>query len=214
MEKREFEKKRYILSIIIGTVLFLLVLGITYSISYFEFQRISIQQTALAYRIFEDKLDYSFFDKPICFNESFKNISNDLAFQGTIMNDLEKKFGKGDAQVLLRKEFYSLIELEHLEFVNSKIKNCDFNTNTILFFYSNLNKDLSRSEEVGKMLTNLYSINSNNLIIYSFDINLNSTLIHNLLNKYNIEKSPTILVNKKFIIIDPKSVNDIEKYLI
>jgi len=214
MEKREFEKKRYILSIIIGTVLFLLVLGITYSISYFEFQRISIQQTALAYRIFEDKLDYSFFDKPICFNESFKNISNDLAFQGTIMNDLEKKFGKGDAQVLLRKEFYSLIELEHLEFVNSKIKNCDFNTNTILFFYSNLNKDLSRSEEVGKMLTNLYSINSNNLIIYSFDINLNSTLIHNLLNKYNIEKSPTILVNEKFIIIDPKSVNDIEKYLI
>jgi hypothetical protein len=213
-ERRGFQdKRRYVLSIIIGTVIFFLVFGITYSISYFEFQRVSTQQNALAYQIFQDKLDYSFFNKSICMNESFQSISQDLAFQGTIMDDLEKKFGKNNADVLSRKEFYSLIELEHLEFIDSKIQKCGFHINIIMFFYSNSPGDLTRSEDTGKMLDNLYNMNPSNLIIYSFDINLNTDLINNLLSKYDIKSSPTIVVNEKTVVVNPQTINDVEKYL-
>ena len=73
MEDRKIQsRKRYLLAFLIGTVLFILIFFLSYSLSYFEYQRVSNLQESIAYSIFEDKLDYSFFNKQICSNESFK----------------------------------------------------------------------------------------------------------------------------------------------
>ena len=214
MEKREFKsKRRYLFAFLIGTAVFFLVFVLSYYISYLEFQRVSNLQGDISYKIFEDKLDYSFFNLGKCSNESFEKISADLGFQGRIIDDLEKKLGKGNEKVLEKKKFYTLIELEHFEFVNMLNKDCSTNINTILFFYSNDKDDIIKSEDTGKLLDVLYGRNSGNLVIYSFDVNLDADLIKNLMEKYGVETSPTLIVNGKTKLFNPKNINEVEKYL-
>ena len=214
MEERKIQSKsRYLWAFIVGTAIFAVVFLISYSISYLEFQRISNLQGIIAYDIFEDKLDYSFFNLGTCSNESFKKISEDLGFQGNIINDLEGKLGKENPVVLEKKKFYTLIELEHFEFINMLNKDCGTKINTVLFFYSNRKEDIVEGEDTGRLLDVLYSRNSDNLMIYSFDVNLDSDLVKNLMKKYNIENSPTVIVNGKTKLFHPENINLIEKYL-
>jgi len=213
MIKRSVQsKKRYLLAFIIGTLIFVLIFGLSYSLSFLEFQRVSNLQIGTSFQIFEDKLDYSLFNKGVCSKESFERISQDLRFQGKIIDDLEKKLGKQDERVLLRKKFYTLIELEHFEFVNLLNEQCNLGKTTILFFYSNDKKDLDVSEQTGELL-NVINKRNENIIIYSFDINLESDLIEKLKIKYQIEESPTILINEEFIVTNLKDLEIIEKHL-
>src|SRR3990172_5594780 len=215
MEKpREFSsKKRYVLAFIIGTILFLLIFLISYSISYFEINRVSGLQTDISYNIFEDRLDYSFFNEPVCSAGSFEKISQDLGFQGRIIDDLETKLGKQDKAVLARKKFYTLVELEHLEFVKLINERCDGTVNTILFFYSNNKSEIDISEEAGRILGVVHQRNIN-LVIYSFDVDLNSDLVNKLKNKYNVADSPIAVINEKVQVKLPANILEIEKHLI
>ena len=214
MEKREFKsKRRYLASFLIATFLFIAIILISYSFSYVELRRISNLQGDVAYGIFEDKLDYTLFERGICNEESFDKVSRDLNFQGRIIDDLEKKFGKDDEAVLFRKKFYSLVELEHFEFIKLLNERCNLDMSTILFFYSNEDEDLGRSEEVGRLLDTVYTRNSNSVLIYSFDVNLESELIDKLKTKYNVKDSPSVVVNEGSVIVNPLNLDDIEPHL-
>ena len=213
MEQRKFESKnRYLISLVIGTLVFLLVFAISYSVSYFEFQRVSNLQVGVGYDIFKDKLDYSFFKEDICGTESFEKVSQDLGFQGRIIDDLERKFGKQDEDVLLRKQFYSLIELEHFEFVKTYNEKCGNKIDTILFFYSNNASEIEDSEEAGRIL-GVVSSRNDNLIIYSFDIDLDSDLVDKLEKNYNITNPPVAVINEKAKIGLPANIQEIERHL-
>ncbi len=213
MKERKIQsKKRYLLAFLIGTAIFILIFSLSYAISYLEFRRISNLQEDLAYDIFEDKLDYSLFDEGICANESFDRVSRDLGFQGRIIDDLERKLGKNNENVLFRKKFYTLIELEHFEFVKLLNERCNLEIQTILFFYSNSDPNLELSEEVGKLLDVVYNRNEN-LMMYSFDIDLGSYLTEKLKEKYMVDKSPTLIINEEVKVENPQNISDIEKHL-
>ena len=213
MKERGFQSgKRYIASFLIGAVVFILVFALTYSISYLEFGRVSNLQADVGYAIFEDKLDYTLFDESICTNESLGEVSRNLGFQGRIIDDLEKKLGKQNKEVLSRKKFYTLIELEHFEFVNLLNEKCDRNVQTILFFYSNEESNIKDSGDAGKLLSVVHS-KTENLMIYSFDINLDSDLIEKLKEKYDVERSPTMIINGEFKVENPQNLLDVEVYL-
>jgi|SRR3989344_798777 len=204
--------RRYVLAFIIGTTLFLGGFLIVNSLSYLEYQRISNLQDRLAYKIFEDKLKYLLFGQEICSDDAYIKISEDLGFQGKIIDDLERKFGKDDTRVLERKKFYSLILLEHFEFVNLINQECGDNIHTILFFYSNEPKYLTQSEDLGRMLGTVYGRNDN-LVIYSFDVDLDSDIIRDLKKKYFIQEPLEILIDGKVKLKDITSIDEIERYL-
>jgi glycerophosphoryl diester phosphodiesterase len=206
-------KKRYLYAIIIGTVIFLIGFGITYSVAYIEYQRVIGLQDPVSYQIFQDKMQFTMFEKDICSNDSFEQISQDLAIQGGFIGDLEHKLGKNNQNVLFRKKFYSLIQLEHFEFVKTINEECNKNTNTILFFYSNEEKDLEKSEEVGRILGALYQQNKDNLIIYSFDKNLDSEIIRSLNKEYSITGPMTIIVNENQTLTSLQNINQIQTLL-
>ncbi len=215
MNRNIQSRKRYFAAFFIGTLIFILVFAFTYSLSYVEFNRISNLQVNLAYKIFEDKLDYDLFEGDICSDSSYLEISESLGFQGRIIDILERKLGKDNEGVLSRKKFYTLIELEHFEFVNNLKENCGKEIITLLFFYSNKGAQLDESEDVGAMLGVVYDRNreEKNMVIYSFDIDLDTDLILNLKEKYGIEKSPTIIINEDLKIVSHKNINEIEMHL-
>ena len=81
-----------------------------------------------------------------------------------------------------------------------------------MFFYSNEKEDLERSENVGSLL-DVVSRKNDNLMIYSFDINLESDLIKILRKRFGIEESPIIIINEKEKITNPGNIEEVEKLL-
>lgn len=207
--RKVISKKRYYLAFLIGTIIFLTGFLITYSISYMEFQRINNLQDPISYKIFEDKLQYTLFNEDICSEKNYLTISEDLAFQGGIIGQLEEKMGKDNQDVLFRKKFYSLILIEHFELVKIYNERCNKKINTILFFYSNEKEEIDYSEDVGNLLSVLYEQNNGNLAIYSFDTNLNSTLLNSLKEKYNVSGPMTLIVNENQTLKELNNLNQI-----
>jgi hypothetical protein len=213
MQERKFKnKKNYLLAFIMGTFVFVAIFIFTNSLSSIESNRIYSIQGEMAQDIFKDKLIYSFFEEHPCSGESFSKISKDLGNSGRIIDDLERKLGKDDKNILEQKKFYTLILLEHFEFVKTYNKICNVSTPTILFFYSNKKEDINNNEEMGRILS-IVANGHPEVVIYSFDINLDSELIKKLVNKYNVLDSPTIIVNEKTILGGITSFSSIEKYL-
>ena len=211
---RQFQsKKRYLYALLIGTVIFIIGFAITYSVAYIEYQRVISLQDPISYQIFQDKIQYTLFGEDICSDDSYLKISKDLSTQGSFIADIEDKLGKENKNVLFRKKFYTLIELEHFEFIKSINQECNKSINTILFFYSNNPSGIKKSEKTGAILSTLYNKNEDDLIIYSFDINLNSEIINLLKEKYNITQTPTIIINEQHIINDLSNINQIQPLL-
>jgi len=213
MVNRKFQSKsRYIKAFLIATFVFVLGFAMSYGVSYIELSRINDLQQSINYEIFSDKLDYSLFGEDICSIESYNEISKDLGIQGRIIDDLENRFGKEDRTVLFRKEFYTLALIEHFEFVKERNLMCKDFVNTILFFYSNDYEDLQDSEKIGRLLEIIHSKNEN-VVIYSFDINLRSKLMKQLLNKYGIDKDGILIINNNQFIDGPRTIEEIESNL-
>lgn len=213
MTNRKLQSKsRYIKAFVFATLVFILGFAMSYGVSYIELSRINSLQQSISYDIFSDKLDYSLFGEDICSIESYNEISKDLGIQGKIIDDLENRFGKEDKSVLFRKEFYTLALIEHFEFVKERNLMCEDFVNTILFFYSNEEEDLQDSEEIGRLLEIIHSKNEK-LVIYSFDINLRSKLMKNILNKYGIDKEGILIINNNQFIENPRNLTEIESNL-
>lgn len=202
---------RYFFAFLIGTFLFILGFLIVNGINYLEYQRIGQVQDVIAYEIFSDKLAFTLFGEEICSDESYRKISEDLSFQGRIIDDLEKKFGKDDPRVIEQKKFYSLILLEHFEFVRLRNDNCGDYVHTILFFYSNTQDYLKESEELGRILGSVHARNED-LVIYSFDVNLDSNLIELLKDRYYVERPLEILIDEVVKVSEPKDIDEIERH--
>src|SRR4030043_714932 len=133
----------------------------------------------------------------MCSQEALEDISQQLGFQGAVIDDLEKKLGKKNSEVLFQKKFYTLVELEHLNFITDYNKKCNSSFNTIMFFYSNNPLYYKDSDKLGRLLDAIYSKYPEKVIIYSFDVDLDSELISKLKQKYDIEKVPTVIMNQK-----------------
>jgi hypothetical protein len=207
MEKRKVDSKsRYLYAFLIGTAIFILGFAITYSVAYAEYQRVSTLNDDVSYGIFQEKLQFSLFDQDICKGDSYQRASDALAFQGSILADLEEKMGKNNENILTRKKFYSLVLAEHLELINTINQECNESFNTILFFYSNEKEDAEKSKYVGGILDVLYQQNKGDLFIYSFDMNLDSDIIGAFKEKYSVEAPMKLVINERYT---TNSVNNI-----
>lgn len=214
MENRKYSnKKRYLYAAIIAVILFFLIVKTSYFISYLEFERVASLQDPISYKIFEDKLGYTLFNEDICAEDTYKKISIDLGYQGQLIGQLEKRFGVNDHRVIFRKRFYTLVQIEHFEFVKIINEECNKSINSILFFYSNKDADLDNSERLGNILGSIYQKNKDNLVLYSLDLNLDSDIMRSLSKKYQIKDKPVVIINEDQRLTKINHISEVEQYL-
>jgi len=214
MEGRKYSnKKRYLWAAIIALVLFFLIIQVSYFISYLEFERVASLQDPISYKIFEDKLAYNLFGKDACTEDTFKEITSDLRYQGQLIGQLEERFGINDHRIIFRKKFYTLTQIEHFEFIKLINEECNRSINSILFFYSNEAEDLDNSESMGNILGPIYQRNKENLVLYSIDLNLDSDLVRSLKEKYGVGEEPVVIVNEDQRFTQISHISEIEQYL-
>lgn len=196
-------KNRYVAAFLIGTALFVLVFVASYYISYGELYKASAFQDDSAYSFLEHRLDYTFFNKTVCNEDKFEDMGEDLAFSGQRIGALEEELGETHKAVLERKKIYSLLQLEHFEFLGVYSDRCNKDSDSILFFYTNEEKDSfietqTESDLAGRVLSKINQ-ERDNLYVYSFDVNLNTSLMKGLRKKYDVHRddAPVAVVNEE-----------------
>ncbi|MFH0869388.1 MAG: hypothetical protein V1839_04130, partial [archaeon] len=93
------------------------------------------------------------------------------------------------------KQQYFLLEVKHLLFTKKANRECGANYTTILYFYSDKG-DCEICRAQGIVLTNIKQMNPN-AMIYSFDTNLDFSLVSTLKEIYRVKTAPTLVVNEK-----------------
>ena len=200
---------RLFLAVIISTIIFGIVLMTAYGVSYNNYQGVLTQSNLLEESL--DKMD-DIIKNQECDNKSLFIASEILDKIGPRIDLLEQRFGKNDPRVLERKKIYSDLEIKHLEIINYFNKNCDKDFITILFFYSNKRELIYESEKIGFILGKFKEDNSERVMVYSFDNNLDHITIHNLIKKYNVGEFPKIILDEKEI-TDISNIDDLNKHL-
>lgn len=210
--KRKLSVNRLILSLVITILVFIIALLASYSVSYSEYQKISQKQTETLYRI----LSFEVISSSTNFScDSFEAgiLASGMDYMGSIINLLEKRFGKNDVRVLEQKKLYSVLEAEHFIYTKDFNKNCNSNITTILFFYSNENEFSFSADRIGSILSTLKSNRGGRIMVYSFDYNLNEDAVNAFKKIYNVTNPNTLVINEKEKIVNLQDLAKIEEFL-
>ena len=208
--KREFPTIRLILSFISATVIFITIFMVASGISYYNYQKMSKQNN-----IIEEYLN----EMDVILNVSAADCGENILLRssqildevGGKLNLLEKRFGKNDQRVLEQKELYSRLEVKHLEIIKTTEEKCGQNYTKIIFFYSNIKPLDEESNRMGFILSSFKKLNSDKIMIYSFDYNLESSIINKLKRDYNITGAPIIVIDEQRQIY-ARNIDDLEPY--
>jgi len=153
-----------------------------------------------------------FVNNSVCSTSFVYEASVRLDDAGARIGLLEIRIGKDDKRVLEQKKIYSEIELKHFEIVKFLRDKCNADYLPVLFFYSNSDEFKDASESMGYILGAFKNENGNKIMIYSFDVDLDSDSIGLLREEYNVTKVPVAVVNEK-VLIYPTNIRELEVYL-
>jgi|GEM_PF-2035982 len=192
MEHREMQALPFIVTFIITTFLFVMIFSVANFTSYLNYSGISSENSAMSVALSDLNV---YIESSSCEHTYLLDSSKKLDEVGAKLNILEKSFGKLDSRVVEQKVLYSEIEMRHYALIKKLNDFCGKNFTTLLFFYSNSEEKQDESDNMGYILGVFKQRHPDEVMVYSFDSNLNSTLIDSLLIKYNISYAPVVLIN-------------------
>ena len=210
MDSRVHPLSRYLASFLLASVAFVVFFAFAYGVAYLNYESIGQHTNLIASSVeqFEHVLVNFSCDPAVHLASSsrFDLVASKLSL-------LEKRFGKTDSRLVSLKINYSDLEYRHFLITKRFNLECASDFMTIFFFYSNRNDALERrSERIGFILTTLQRIHPDKVMIYSFDADLNSTLIRDLKEAHGIDSVPAVVVNggEPFV---PSYLAELEAYL-
>lgn len=183
---------RFILTWIFATIIFVDIFLISYGVSYLNYQSVVAGNNLV--KTYLNDLD-SYLKELNCSNDVLIASSERLDATGANLALLETNFGKGDPRVLEQKKLYSNLEDKHLQIAVKFNELCNSNFVPILFFYSNEGDLEKESESMGFIVSSFKGIEPQRFMIYSFDYNLDSSVVKNLKAMYNISSAPLVVTN-------------------
>lgn len=181
IKRKDFFLGRIALSIVISTIIFIIFFLLSNSFLYLLLDNSEKNSLTI-----QENLDEFSQNENVCNMKSFFKISQLLYEEGKRISFLEEKFGKNNERVRAQKEKYFQLEIIHFLYVKELNKKCNSSLVPILFFYSNMPEFLDESEIKGFILEKFYEKNKNRVIIYSFDFDLNSKEVEDIVKKYNV----------------------------
>lgn len=211
MPNRNVPLLRLLLAFLIAT--FLLITGflIGHGVSSYKYQHIALQQENIRYDLLSLDLQGQMVDS--CNPVVLSSISSELDQMGSYISILEEQFGKTDKRVLDQKSKYTLLEVQHFLNIKKYNEECDGGLDTILFFYSNSENLKDDAEGIGFILGNVKSKNPEKIMIYSFDFDLQISMIKVLREIYGVTSANTLVVNEKDIVFNLNSAEELNRYL-
>ena len=140
-----------------------------------------------------------------------QGLSNELADLGQLLTSYEKTSLLRNSEYIYLKTKYFLLEIRTFALFTNLKKECDYDLNTMLYFYDQGEQE---SLNQGYIIDSLVE-SHDNLHIFSFDRNFEEPTLDALKLHYNITKSPAIIINneiKKEGLTDLNELKEILNY--
>ncbi len=210
MVDRSFYPGRIVLALVISIAIFIAVFSFAEYVSYRNYQQISERNTFV-----QDSLNEleAILANISCDERVLFSASERLDQVGAGLALLENRIGKSDARVLEQKGLYSELELRHFKIVSELNRACNHSFLTVMFFYSNSEASIDESELAGAVLRTFKNRAPERVMIYSFDYNLESEVVRDLIENYSIKSAPSFFIDERDIISDIQNINQLESYL-
>lgn len=132
----------------------------------------------------------------LCNSSIIEFVHEDLRKIGGRLSSLESQVGWDNPEVMRLKEFYSLMEIRSWALVNKYKRECNSDIDWILYFYSNKG-DCKDCWLLGNVLNSVFNEKGRNLVIYSFDKNIENPALDSVKKIYNVSVAPTLIINGK-----------------
>ncbi|MEK6947652.1 MAG: hypothetical protein AABX19_00260 [Nanoarchaeota archaeon] len=197
VERAGVSKKRYFLAFLLATGIFSigLLLGITLtSAKLSEVEKLQIEfRNRLTNLEMEDLLT----EGKICQFSDVDNLVDELSKIGETLTSIENDPSTNHDDILALKEYYSLLEIRHMIYMQKFNEQCGKKLDIVLYFYSNDEEkciDCSSQGYILSYIRNKYS----NVRIYSYDIDIDNPAIRTLMKLNNVTAAPSLIINDEF----------------
>lgn len=139
-------------------------------------------------------------------------LSDELNSLASRLSVAEQNLGSDNAQVLLLKKQYSLLEIKDYVLLQQISKKCNLKPISILYFYSNAG-DCTQCNEAGQVLTYLRQTYPG-LRVYSFDYNLDLSALKTLESLHKVSGPlPAYIINGRPPVFGFKPLDQIQKLI-
>ena len=215
MQKSEGNRPPYfgklVLAFIIATIIFVGVFLLANTIAYNKYQEVLNTQESLRYDLLGFEIEDELIGKS-CENFNPYWFSDRVGDMQAVIEILEQRLGKTDIRVSEQKKIYSLLEVKHFLYIKDHNLNCDDDFPTILFFYSNQGSFGDEADKIGRILTSLKKKDPD-VMIYSFDYDLDASIVLLLKQKYNISSPNSLVVDEGIPKQGLDNIDDLPIYL-
>lgn len=192
------DTKKYIFTFIITLAIFATAF---FASSFFSNKRVesvkSIQDT-IAIDILSSETQFDLLKEVPCANVGDTILSAELSELGNKLSHTENDRGEKDDDVLYLKKYYSLLQVKDYLLSKKLVEKCGVTKKPvfIIYFYSNKG-DCPDCEREGYVLTRLKEIYPD-LRVYSFDFNLDLSVVDSLKKIYRIKDTmPALVIEDK-----------------
>ena len=125
------------------------------------------------------------------YQSTLKNFDDETTGFGVKLESLENTRGRLDSYVQRLKRDYMLKQVRDFLLIKHTDQQCKSQTPTLLYFYTNSCLDCTKQGLVGPSLKKTHP----ELMIYAFDVDLNTTLVQAFQQLYGINSYPSVVLN-------------------
>ncbi|MBW2993580.1 thioredoxin family protein [Candidatus Woesearchaeota archaeon] len=192
MDRKRISKTKYVAVFATTTLIFIIGMYLGNLISTEKINRLTDIEQEIKTKTMDMELQFLLLSEDPCSISDFTKLSDELYQIGKKLSYMETQLGMDDENVIRLKDYYSLLEIRHWLFFKKVKEQCSRDIDFILYFYSADN--CNDCEQQGYILTYLRK-NNPSLKVYSFDINLKNFALDTIKGKYDIVKTPSIVIN-------------------
>ena len=210
--RQKIETKKYVVVFVITMIVFLGALYISNRFSEKRIAEIKAVESNISLDILSSETQFALLKESSCkaidhstaFSEELNNLAQKLSY-------MEENLGDKNTDVLNLKKYYSLLQTKDYLLVGKVNEKCGIKPITIIYFYSNQG-DCGNCKNEGYVLTKLRE-EYPELRIYSFDYNLDLSVVKTMKSIYGIKNTLPALVIWDEPYYGFKSPEDIEKII-
>jgi hypothetical protein len=207
------DTKKYIFTFFLTAAIFATAFFASTFFSNKRVENVKFIQDNIAIDILSSETQFDLLKEVSCQNVSDSMLSPELSLLGDKLSHTENERGESDQDIIYLKKYYSLLQVKDYLLSKKLADKCGARKKPvfIIYFYSNKG-DCPECQKEGYVLTRLKE-KYPELRVYSFDFNLQLSVIDSLKAIYRIETALPALVIEDEVYTGYKTVEDLEKLL-
>tara|TARA_B100001179_G_C18581104_1_gene399992 strand:+ start:829 stop:1662 length:834 start_codon:yes stop_codon:yes gene_type:complete len=185
------EKKKYLIVLLITTGIFVVVFGLVNMINANRLANIDDLQRQITADLIATETQFDLLKTAPCNSIENTILSKELNELGRKLDFTQDSQGADDPDVVQLKKYYSLLQVKDYLLMEEFAGKCGIDISSILYFYNGNCKDCARQA----LVLNEFKRQYPDVRIYSFDANLDFSVIETFISLYDFgQVYPTLII--------------------